>query len=302
MKWFDAVVTPITDVNGAVVQLLTISRDITERRREDTFRAAQHQVLEMIATGMPLTAVLESLVHLVESHSDGMLCTVLLLDEDGTTVRHGAAPSLPPDYVDAINGLAIGPSSGSCGTAMYLGQRVIVSDIQTDPLWANHRDVAEQFGLRACWSTPIFSPQRNVLGSFAMYYNEPREPRDEELRLIETAADIARIAIEQQRAHHALRHSEARVQAILRAIPDWMFVTTVDGVFVDYHVKDVSKLHVPPPAFLDKHIRDVLPAPVADVTHAGVSTREPVGRTRKSRIHARRRWRRPFLRGVRRPL
>ena len=268
-KSFDAVVTPITDVNGAVVQLLAISRDITERRREDAFRAAQHQVLEMIATGTPSPAVLDSLVRLVESQSDGMLCTVLLLDEDGTTVRHGAAPSMPADYVQGINGLAIGPRTGSCGTAMYLGQRVIVTDVLTDPLWENFRDVAQRFGFRACWSTPIFSPQRTVLGSFAMYYTEPREPRDDELRLIETAADIARIAIEQQRASQALHRSEARVQAILRAIPDWMFLTTVDGLFLDYHAKDASKLHVPPSAFLNKNIRDVLPPPVAEALMQG---------------------------------
>jgi len=200
-KWFDAVVTPITDANGAVVQLLVISRDITERRREDAFRAGQHQVLEMIATGTPLPAVLDRLVHLVESQCDGMFCTVLLLDEDGITIRHGAAPSLPADYVNAINGVSIGPSVGSCGTAMYLGQRVIVSDIVTDPLWENYRSVALRFGLRACWSTPIFSPRRKVLGSFAMYYTEPREPGDGELRLIEMAADLARIAIEQQRSY-----------------------------------------------------------------------------------------------------
>ncbi|HEU4935729.1 MAG TPA: PAS domain-containing protein [Vicinamibacterales bacterium] len=200
-KWFDAVVTPITDANGAVVQLLVISRDITERRREDAFRAAQHQVLEMIATGTALAAVLDSLARLVEGQADGMFCTVLLLDEDGITVRHGAAPSLPPGYVQAINGLMVGPNAGSCGTAMYLGERVIVTDILTDPLWEGHRDVAQKFGLRACWSMPIFSPRRKVLGSFAMYYTEPREPSDRELRLIETAADIARIAIEQQRSY-----------------------------------------------------------------------------------------------------
>ncbi len=269
LRWFDAVVTPITDVSGDVVQLLVISRDVTERRREDTFRAAQHQVFEMIATGTALPLVLDSLVRLVENHSDGMLCTVLLLDEDGITVRHGAAPSLPPGYIEAINGLRIGPNSGSCGTAMYLGQRVIVTDILADPLWENYRDVSRQFGLRACWSAPIFSPQRKVLGSFAMYYTEPREPQDEELRLIETAADIARIAIEQQRANQALQHSEARVQAMLRAIPDWMFLTTVDGVFLDYHVKDVSKLHVSPAEFLNRNIQDVLPPPVADaLAHA----------------------------------
>jgi PAS domain S-box-containing protein len=264
-KWFDSVVTPITDANGEVVQLLAISRDITERRREDTFRTAQHQVLEMIATGTPLPIVLDSLVHMVEGHTDGMLCTVLLLDEDGTTVRHGAAPSLPAGYIEAVDGLVIGPKAGSCGTAMYLGQPVIVTDIDTDPLWENYREVAQRFGFRACWSMPIFSPDRKVLGSFAMYYGQPRTPSDDELYLIETAADIARIAIEQQRAYQALQHSEARVQAILRAIPDWIFVTTADGVFLDYHVKDVTKLHAEPSAFLNRNMREVLPPPVADV-------------------------------------
>jgi PAS domain S-box-containing protein len=264
MKWFDAVVTPITDVDGTVLQLLAISRDITERRREEAFRAAQHQVLEMIATGSPLPAVLDSVVHLVENHSSGMLCTVLLLDDDGTNVRHGAAPSFPEAYLQAINGLSIGPCSGSCGTAMYLGTRVIVTDILTDPLWENYRDVARRFGLRACWSTPIFSPQRKVLGSLAMYYTEPRSPSDEELQLIETAADIARIAIEQQRAYQALRQSEARVQAILRAIPDWMFLTTLDGVVLDYRMKDASRLQVPPSAFIGKTIRDTLPPLLAE--------------------------------------
>ena len=133
---------------------------------------------------------------------------------------------------------------------MFLGTQVVVTDILTDPLWEDYRDAARRSGLRACWSTPIFSPQRKVLGSFAMYYAEPRSPSDEELRLIESAADVARIAIEQQRAHQALRDSEARNRAILRAIPDWMFLTTVDGVFLDYHARDTSRLHVPPSAFL----------------------------------------------------
>jgi signal transduction histidine kinase len=255
---------PFDDLYRRAAQL-AISSEITERRSEDAFRSAQHQVLEMIATGRPLTAVLDTLVRLVENHSDGMLCSVLRLDHDGTTMRHGAAPSLPVDYIRAIDGQSIGPRAGSCGTAMYLGEPVIVTDILTDVLWADYRDIARRFNLRACWSMPIFSPDRKVLGSFAMYYSEPRQPRQDELRLIETAADIARIAIEQRRAYDALRHSEARVQAILRAIPDWMFLTTVDGTFVDYHVQDVSKAHVSRSAFLATNITDVLPAPAADL-------------------------------------
>jgi signal transduction histidine kinase len=147
---------------------------------------------------------------------------------------------------------------------MFLGTRIIVTDILTDPLWEDYRDLARRHGLRACWSTPIFSPQQKVLGSFAMYYGEPRTPTDEELRLIESAADIARIAIEQERAQQALRHSEARNRAILRAIPDWMFLTTVEGVFLEYHARDPSTLHVPPSAFLGRSVREVLPPPIGE--------------------------------------
>jgi signal transduction histidine kinase len=264
-KWWEAQVTPIAGADGAILQLLAVARDVTRRRRDEDFRVAEHQVLEMVATGCSLSTVLDSVIHLVEDHSDGMLCSVLLLDEDGTTARHGAAPSLPPDYVRAIDGISIGPSVGSCGTAMAAGHRIIVTDTFEDPLWKDYRGLAEEFGLRACWSTPIFSPSRRVLGSFAMYYAEPRAPRDEELQFIDTAAEITRIAIEQQRAHQALRHSEARNEAMLRAIPDWMFLTTPQGVLIDCHLQDQSELRVPPSAFLGRHISEVLPPGVAEM-------------------------------------
>src|SRR5688572_17019295 len=135
-RWWDTIVTPITDVNDTVVQLLAVSRDSTERRREEAFRDAQHRLLEMIAGGSALPEVLDRLVRLVEQLSDGMLCSVLLLDEGGMHVRHGAAANLPEGYVRAIDGVRIGPRAGSCGTAMYLGTRVIVTDTLTDPLWA----------------------------------------------------------------------------------------------------------------------------------------------------------------------
>src|SRR5688572_11284758 len=134
-KWWDAVLTPITDATGTVVQLLAISRDITERRREEAFRATHQQVFGLIATGTPLMEVLDCLVRLVEQQSSGMRCSVLLLDDDGTHVRHGAAPSLPQGFIRAIDGSSIGPRNGSCGTAMFLGTRIIVTDILTDPLW-----------------------------------------------------------------------------------------------------------------------------------------------------------------------
>ncbi len=122
---------------------------------EDEFRAGQSKILEMISSNAPLGEILTSLVLLIESQSEEMLCSVLLLSDDGNHIRHGAAPSLPESYVAAIDGDPIGPQHGSCGTAMYRGKPVIVSDILADPLWEDYRDLASASGLRACWSTPI---------------------------------------------------------------------------------------------------------------------------------------------------
>jgi PAS domain S-box-containing protein len=265
--WWDVTVTPITDAAGTVVKLLAVSRDITVRRREAAFRSGHHQVLEMIASGAPLDAVLSHLVQLAEQQSEGMLGSVLLLDDDGVHIRHGAAPRLPKAFIQAVDGLPIGPRHGSCGTAMYTGKLVIAIDVLTDPVWEDYKDLAVAHGLRACWSAPILTAQKKVLGSFAMYYAQPRGPDRDDLRLIEIAADIAGIAIDHQRAQEALRRSEARNRAILKAIPDWMFILNRDGVFLDYHAKDPTYLLAPPEVFLGKAMRDILPPALAGELH-----------------------------------
>ncbi len=270
-KWWEVVVTPVTDDTGSIVQLLVVSRDITERRREAEFRAGQHEVLEMIATGASLDAVLTRLVRLVEQHTDGMLCSVVLLDDDGVHLRRGVAPSLPESFNTAIEGAVIGPRAGSCGTAMYLGRPVIVTDVLVDPVWEDYRDLARAYGLRACWSTPIMSTQKKTLGSFAMYYSEPRSPMRGERRMIDVAANIAGIAIENQRAHEALRRSEERNRAILRANPDWMFILSAGGVFLDYYAKDPDELLVPPRVFLGRTITDILPPVVSAPLTAAIA-------------------------------
>ncbi len=180
-------------------------------KKEEEFRIGQSRILQKLAANAPLSEILERLVLLIEAQSPGMLCSVLLLTEDGDHVRHGAAPSLPPAYVQAIDGSQIGPKHGSCGTAIYRGEPVVVTDIASDPLWEDYRDLAINNGLRACWSTPIFSGRGKVLGSFAMYYREPRTPTGEEAGLTEVATRIAGLAIE----HHAAKEILARTQAEL---------------------------------------------------------------------------------------
>ncbi|HZJ47379.1 MAG TPA: GAF domain-containing protein [Pyrinomonadaceae bacterium] len=164
------------------------------------FQEGQSRILRMVAANAPLSEILTSLVLLIESQAPDMLCSVLLLSADGNHIEHGAAPSLAPQYVNAVNGSAIGPKHGSCGTAMYRGKPVIVTDILEDPLWEDYRQLAEVSDLRACWSTPIMSGRGKVLGSFAMYYREPRTPTGEEAHLTNVATYIAGLAIERKSA------------------------------------------------------------------------------------------------------
>jgi len=181
---------------------------------EESFYAGQSRVLEMVAASTPLPEILTNLVLLMEAQAEGMLCSILLLSTDGQHVEHAAAPSLPPTYVKAVNGASIGPRNGSCGTAMYLKKPVVVTDVMTDPLWADYRPLARTCGLRACWSTPILSPQRDVLGSFAMYRQEQRGPNAYEQRLTEVATHIAGIAIGRTRAQETLRQSEEQLSLL----------------------------------------------------------------------------------------
>ena len=185
--------------------------DQGQQEKEEPFYAGQTRVLEMVAANAPLPEILTNLVLLMEAQAEGMLCSILVLTADGMRVRHGAAPSLPEAYVKAVDGAPIGPRNGSCGTAMYLKKPVAVTNVMTDPLWADYRDLAEICGLRACWSTPIFSPQGDVIGSFAMYRQEQRGPNAEEAHLTQIATHIAGIAIERQRVQETLRERDARI-------------------------------------------------------------------------------------------
>jgi len=218
---------PLKDGSGGSFGGMIVCRDITASKKEDEFREGQGRILEMIAANQPLDEVLTSLMLLIEAQHDEMFCSVLLLSEDGTHVRHGAAPSLPEQYVSAVDGAPIGPKNGSCGTAMYLGKQVIVTDIFQDPLWEDYRELAAASGLRACWSTPILSASGRVLGSFAMYYKQPRVPTGDESKLTSVATHIAGLAIEHQRAAEELRASEERFAKAFNSNPHPMTLTTL---------------------------------------------------------------------------
>ena len=219
VKYTHTVAHPVLNASGDVEQFVCTMMDVTERRQAEALRDGENRILEMIARDAPLEEILEKLVWVVEAQFAGLLCSVLLLDEDGQHARHGAAPSLPKPYSDAIDGLCIGPKAGSCGTAMYRREPVVVADILQDPLWELYRSVAEPYGLRACWSTPILAHSGKALGSFAMYYREPRRPNASETRALELATHLAGIAIERKLAREErerLREAQADLAHINR--------------------------------------------------------------------------------------
>ena len=187
-----------------------IYRDITERKRADALLAGEKRLLEMIAKGDSLPRLLEALCRLVEETATGSLCSILLVDPNGRQLRAGAAPSLPLDYTQALDGRAIALGIGPCGDALLSKEPVIASDFRTDERWSEeYRALALAHGLQACWSTPILSLEGNALGTFALYYREPRSPTPEEYNVIEQFRNIASIAIERTQAENALRRSEA---------------------------------------------------------------------------------------------
>jgi PAS domain S-box-containing protein len=226
-----------------IKEVLGISRDITERKRNELLITSQNRVLELLASGAPLSAILETICRSVEELAPGVLCSILLLE--GDRLRHGAAPSLPHDYNQKVDGLKIGPTVGSCGTAAYLKKPVIVSDTFTDPLWADFRDLAQQYGLRACWSTPILSQQGEVLGTFAMYYREVRSPSAYELQLIERVTHMASLAIERAQTQAQLRASEQRYRSLFESVPIGLYRSTPEGRIVDANDALVQMLGYP---------------------------------------------------------
>ena len=172
-------------------------------------------MLELIARGEPLATILDSLLGVIQSQCPGMLCSIILLEPDRIHVRHGAARGLPEAFIRSVDGEAIGPRAGSCGTAAFRGEAVIVEDIETHPLWANYRELALRHELRACWSTPIFDSERRVLGTFAMYLRTPGLPEGRHFRLIDICTHVAAIAITRHERVEALRASEERLRLAL---------------------------------------------------------------------------------------
>ncbi len=201
-------ITPVADEHGQIHHFIAIKQDISERKRSQLISTTQSQLLELIATGAPLSEILDNIVFVIEKLNPNSFASILILADDGLHLQLGSAPNLADGYNQAIDGVAIGEGVGSCGTAAWRRERVIVEDIASDPLWANFKDLALSHGLQACWSSPIKGADGVVLGTFAIYYPTPKSPTYQHERTIDMATHVAAIALNRAKDEKLLKESE----------------------------------------------------------------------------------------------
>lgn len=237
-RWFRLRAFPLRDNEGRIALWHMLQTDIQDQKEAESLLNGEKTLLEMVALGKPMSSILEALCHLIEDTAGGCYCSVVLIDPSGVRLEHGAAPSLPDSFVSSIVGRAVNADSGPCAMAVYLNQQVIASDLATETRWeaGSWCSMALAHGIRSCWSTPITSIGGTVMGAFAIYYDEPRNPTPKMQSLIDQFAHIASIAVERERAQGSLtqaleelKASEAQLVSTINTIPGLVWSATPDG-------------------------------------------------------------------------
>src|SRR5580692_5001705 len=230
-RWFLFRATPLLDDDGKIVKWFGTNTDIEDRKRAELLLAGENLVLEMTAKGDSLECVLEALCRVVEQTASGCLCSVLVLDPTGSRIQQAVAPSLPSDYNNRFAGIPVDREGGPCTEAARRKTQVIVSDVASDTRWSTYgwRAAALAHGLKACWSTTILAPNGLVLGTFAIYWREPRTPGEYDQKIIEQITHLAAVAIERKRNEAALQGSEERFRQIVDTIPGFVFTLSAAG-------------------------------------------------------------------------
>src|SRR6266852_3935273 len=230
-RWFLFRATPSFDADGKVAKWFGTNTDIEDRKRAECLLAGENLVLEMTAKGDSLEAILEALCRVVEQTASGCCCSVLLFDPSGSKIQQAVAPSLPSSYNDRFPGTPVDREGGPCTEAARRKRQVIVSDVASDTQWDTYgwRTAALTHGLKACWSTTILASNGLVLGTFAIYWREPRRPAEQDQKIIEQMTHLAAVAIERLRNQAALQESEERFRLIVDTIPGFVCTLGAGG-------------------------------------------------------------------------
>ena len=247
-RWFLFRAAPLLDEQGTVVRWYGTLADIEDRKQTDMLLGGENRILEMLATGRPLSDILDALCRLIENIASESCCSILLVDPLHNRMKHGAAPSLPLTYNESIHGRPVNLDAGPCGMAACLKEQVIAADVASDTRWdqSGWRELAMAHKLRACWSTPILSSNDTVLGTFAIYSREPGRPTSQHQHLIGQITHLATVAIEQRYAEDKRRQDERELRQITDAIAQLISVLGPDGnlLYVNRLVLDYSGLSI----------------------------------------------------------
>ncbi len=270
-RWFMMTVSQLGDQKPGVVVVHT---NITERKMAEEHERIRNSILKLIADARPLSFVLENLALSIEALNPGKLCSILLLDDLGKRLGQGVAPSLPDFYNQAVEGLEIGMGVGSCGTAAFTGQRVIVDNIATHPYWMTWRDLAARAGLGSCWSQPIVSVSGKVLGTFAIYHRLPHATTANDLMLLEATSQLVSIAIERSQAAAELRDSLALYRQLTENMKDVVWVLDTHTLRFHYISPSVQALRgFTPEEIMAGSVDESLMPEARDRVHAMIELR-----------------------------
>ncbi|MEV6057002.1 SpoIIE family protein phosphatase [Streptomyces sp. NPDC052107] len=245
--FFDFTYEPRRDTAGRIDGVVVIAVETTAYHHAHLLAAEQRVLLEQIARDAPLDEILRGMAMAIEELCPDMLVSVLLVDPGGQRLRHGTGPRLPDFYNEAVDGAPIGEGVGSCGTTAFRREPVIVTDIATDPLWKDYRDLALRAGLAACWSTPIQDADGRLLGTFAMYHRTPKAPQDKDMALSASFTRIAALAIERHatvEARHAAQEREKAAREDLAFLLEASTAITGETHYSD-SLQCMARLSVP---------------------------------------------------------
>jgi PAS domain S-box-containing protein len=245
-RWFNVLGLPLRDTQGHILRWFILQIDIDDRKRAEAQLAGEKRLLEMVASGHALTDILTELCKFVEETAGDCKCGVYLIDWRTANFRLGAAPSLPATFNDPVEGLTVTSDAGPCAVAALTKSQVIVTDVESDPRFqsATIRPLLLAHGLRSHWSTPIYSRNGQVLGTFAIFQNNPSSPTQLQQDLIGQVTYIASIAIERALSEEALKRSEGELKLIIDTIPAMAWSAGKDGTaeFFNQHYLDFMGL------------------------------------------------------------
>lgn len=261
--------------SGQPIAIGSVQRDITEAKKAEQEQYGRNRVLERLASGASLGDVLMTLVETAETVRPESLGSVMIFDKESRCLRHGAAPHLPKDFNSVIDGLAVGPSQCSCGTAAYMGERVIVEDVLDHPFWEEYKEHCERAGLRACWSEPIVSSNGEILGTFAMYFRNPRKPALDDIEFMKAMANLAGIAIERKQIEGALRRGEERYRTLVDTMSEGLVIVDQDARITYVNNRTCTMLERSREELYGRSLRDLVDEKNRDVLDKHMRNRRP---------------------------